>query len=60
MISLMECGIGVWMMEFVSVLVHVTKMILKFLKNIGIYNGNIVDRQNMERIIKHNGWTLIS
>lgn len=24
-----------------------------------IHSGNIVGRQNMERIIKHNGWTLI-
>lgn len=27
---------------------------------IRIHSGNIVGRQNMERIIKHNGWTLIS
>ena len=26
---------------------------------IRIHSGNIVGRQNMERIIKHNGWTLI-
>ena len=27
---------------------------------IRIHSGNIVGRQNMERIIKHNSWTLIS
>ena len=27
---------------------------------IRIHSGNIVGRQNMERIIKHNDWTLIS
>lgn len=27
---------------------------------IRIHSGNVVGRQNMERIIKHNGWTLIS
>lgn len=27
---------------------------------IRIHSRNIVGRQNMERIIKHNGWTLIS
>ena len=27
---------------------------------IRIHSGNIVGRQTMERIIKHNGWTLIS
>lgn len=27
---------------------------------IRIHSGNIVGRRNMERIIQHNGWTLIS